>query len=524
MDNNNIKNNEYKSKLLFIRRINLNKNQKIQKDIDRFFWDAGIYFKKDYDEFDIILGKKQNKKEVIPSYFTTYGKRRNKKTSTIKVTANSSQSNDKKINDSKLTMNSNISRFGGGGRRGGLSKNNKDSGLKVGQKYITESELEDLFQAFCLVQKKNKKKSSNFIMAKEYIDNNILMSNKIFSNFGKMNESRKNQVFGFNKILPELSNTYDSKTITKFKNTSNLNSDYNKSIISTMTTNIFKDSKDENKNNIINHRNAKKFKMSAFMKDFLDKEMKLSEDKKYKTTSNFFDKEYLEELKKVKNRNKLVKRQNQFLLEKKEGLNSAKKATNDYFAKLLADQEQVMVNTKKMKSKKRKLLQFISTRIKKKEKNMLLKDIESYRVQNELKNKFCLLGDKLEPEHNYCWKKDLRGDLYIHKKNENNPNYFNIRNPYNKTLSISFSDKNLTKKKYVKYYKNLIEENNNINKNLEGLCIKGKNLLKMEYDQFKSLKSRKIINNYELYLPSSDVDDIIFVDKKFPNKTPKQQK
>ena len=317
MDNNNIKNNEYKSKLLFIRRINLNKNQKIQKDIDRFFWDAGIYFKKDYDEFDIILGKKQNKKEVIPSYFTTYGKRRNKKTSTIKVTANSSQSNDKKINDSKLTMNSNISRFGGGGRRGGLSKNNKDSGLKVGQKYITESELEDLFQAFCLVQKKNKKKSSNFIMAKEYIDNNILMSNKIFSNFGKMNESRKNQVFGFNKILPELSNTYDSKTITKIKNTSNLNSDYNKSIISTMTTNIFKDSKDENKNNIINHRNAKKFKMSAFMKDFLDKEMKLSEDKKYKTTSNFFDKEYLEELKKVKNRNKLVKRQNQFLLEKK---------------------------------------------------------------------------------------------------------------------------------------------------------------------------------------------------------------
>ena len=88
----------------------------------------------------------------------------------------------------------------------------------------------------------------------------------------------------------------------------------------------------------------------------------------------------------------------------------------------------------------------------------------------------------------------------------------------------SFSDKNLTKKKYAKYYKNLIEENNNINKNLEGLCIKGKNLLKMEYDQFKSLKSRKIINNYELYLPSSDVDDIVFIDKKFPNKTPKQQK
>ena len=74
----------------------------------------------------------------------------------------------------------------------------------------------------------------------------------------------------------------------------------------------------------------------------------------------------------------------------------------------------------------------------------------------------------------------------------------------------------------MKYYKNLIEENAIINKNLQGLHINGKNLLKMEYDQFKSIKNRKIINNYELYLPSSDVDDIIFIDKKFPNKTPKQ--
>ena len=70
----------------------------------------------------------------------------------------------------------------------------------------------------------------------------------------------------------------------------------------------------------------------------------------------------------------------------------------------------------------------------------------------------------------------------------------------------------------MKYYKNLIEENENINKNLEGLFIKGRNLLKMEYDQFKSIKNRKILNNYEIYLPSSDVDDIIFIDKKYAKK------
>jgi hypothetical protein len=177
-----------------------------------------------------------------------------------------------------------------------------------------------------------------------------------------------------------------------------------------------------------------------------------------------------------------------------------------------------------MTSKKKRILKYISKKSKKKEKNLLLKDLESYRVQNELKDKFCILGAKLEPEHNYCWKTDLRGDLYKHKRNENNPNYFNIRDPYIRTINGSFSDKNLTKKKYFKYYKNIIEENDNINKNLQGLHIKGKNLLKMEYDQFKSIKNRKIINNYELYLPSSHVEDIIFIDKKYGNRNKTQEK
>ena len=46
----------------------------------------------------------------------------------------------------------------------------------------------------------------------------------------------------------------------------------------------------------------------------------------------------------------------------------------------------------------------------------------------------------------------------------------------------------------------------------------------MEYDQFKSIKNRKIINNYELYLPSSHVEDIIFIDKKYGNRNKTQEK
>ena len=59
-----------------------------------------------------------------------------------------------------MTINSNTSRFLG---KRGIIKNNKESGLKVGQKYITESELEDLFHAFGFVQKMNRKKNNNII-------------------------------------------------------------------------------------------------------------------------------------------------------------------------------------------------------------------------------------------------------------------------------------------------------------------------------------------------------------------------
>ena len=69
----------------------------------------------------------------------------------------------------------------------------------------------------------------------------------------------------------------------------------------------------------------------------------------------------------------------------------------------------------------------------------------------------------------------------------------------------------------MKYFKNLIDESNNMNNNLEGLYIKGKNLLKIEYDQVKSIKNKKIINNYEMYLPSADVEDILFTDQKYIN-------
>ena len=504
MEQNN-KNDVNKAKLLYLRRISLTKNKNMQKNLNHFFWNANNYFQKDYDEFDIILGNKKNKKYIIPFIKPTSAKKR-RRNSITELNYNNSQSHDKKNNESKTTMTSNTSRFG---IKRGYLKNYNEIGLKVGQKYITESELEELFQAFDSVHKMNKKKSNNFIMAKDYIDNKIIMTNKTFSNSGKYHENKRNILIGNNKVLPELSSSlFNNKS---GKNCISAYNNENKKINLKLIQNKSLKIIEEKKNDFANSNNTQKLKINIFNNDIIGNKIDLNDDKKYKT---FVDSINLD-FQKLKLRNKLVQRQNQYLKAKKElEGDDNNKAINDYYAQLLADQEQVMVDVQKLEKKNVNILKIISKRAKKKEKNLLLKDLESYRIQNELKDKFCVLGEKLEPEHNYNWKRDLRGDLYKHIQNEDNRNYFNIRDPYNKIIGNSFSDKNLTKQIYMKYYKNLIEENDNINKNLEGLYIKGKNLLKMEYDQIKNIKNRKIINNYETYLPSAEVEDIIFIDKK----------
>ena len=59
---------------------------------------------------------------------------------------------------------------------------------------------------------------------------------------------------------------------------------------------------------------------------------------------------------------------------------------------------------------------------------------------------------------------------------------------------------------------------------MEGLYIKGKNLLKIEYDQIKPIKNKKIRNNYKMYLPSADIEDILFTDQKYINNKRNIQK
>ena len=110
----------------------------------------------------------------------------------------------------------------------------------------------------------NKKKSNNFIMAKDYIDNNMLMPNKTFINFGKYLESKKNLLSRNNKILPEFtSSLYNSKsTKNNILNHNNENNESNLKLIKNKNLKIIK----KQKNEIAKSKYCTKIKNEYFQK------------------------------------------------------------------------------------------------------------------------------------------------------------------------------------------------------------------------------------------------------------------
>ena len=79
-------------------------------------------------------------------------------------------------------------------------------------------------------------------------------------------------------------------------------------------------------------------------------------------------------------------------------------------------------------------------------------NFNSYRIRNELKDKFTNLNSKLEPEHNYNWAKDLREESKMIQTHDNNTNNYSIRDPFNKTVYNSIKNISLGKKKHMNYF------------------------------------------------------------------------
>ena len=522
------------TKLLILKKIQLNKYPIFSKHLKEFFWNRDKYFQPKYKDHYIVIGNKDNTKSKKNS---TIKRKINRKQTRRNVTLTIS-TDKRNLNESRRCSISDNNR-----RKGSSIKNVKETELKVGQKYINDYELEELFNMFQKVQKMNRKKVDNFIMAKEYIDNNSLILRTKTSKFIPQIKKSQNQVIKKeNEILLDMGSSQNLKKVSNQKNNSNSNINLNMDYYKTTSTfssvhNIKdgKDSKEENDNYNTNETPNNNIFCSISkinsMNSPINNYRTPSREHKFRTAKNFFRVKNLYD-KRILSRNNMIKKQNQFLSECKEDNYIPNKSQKKIFAELLANQEQAILKIKSNKLKTNNLCKTLSEKTHRNKESLLINNTDSYRVKNELKNKFRFLNTKLAPEYIYNWTKDLRKDFQINKSknikinlnlysdDENDTHKvtidsYNIRSPYNKTMYNISKKRSFGKKKDMKYFRNLIDETNNINKNFEGLFVNGKNLLSLEYEQTKNLKNKKIINNYEIYLPSSDTEDVVFTDKKY---------
>ena len=367
----------------------------------------------------------------------------------------------------------------------------KDSSLKIGQKYINENELEDLFNKFKIVERINKTKIRDFVTVKDLIEKRVKV------------KPLKKSITENKYITLKNDNLEVYENVLPFQKVIDIN-DYNKTISTCMSNHNF------NMVNSIASKSAKNLLLNFPGCSPVNNIKTSKKEKKYfKTINNFYeDKKNSND--KIKKRNNTIARQNQFLSNNKEMEYCINKSKKKYFAELLANQETSLLKYSKSQAKFESLSNKLSNTINKRKNDLLLLNSDDYRIKNELLNKFENSNKILEKEHYYNWYDELRTVSNTNSDNLNNLYY--IRNLLKKYKII----KNSIFKKKFKGFKNVRKIVNDVNKashNFEGLIVKGQNLLQLEYDYVKNLKNKKIINNYEAYFPSIELEDKCFVNK-----------
>ena len=472
---------ENRKKQLFLKKIKLTEFPELKKIYIDFFNNGINYFNGKYKNKYIIVGKiheykeKEEKEEISP-------KTKNKVIKNKKYLLNTS-----KISKITIDDNSHLDKKHMGG------KYNKNAVLKNGQQYIDEAELDELFKKFKTVQNINKKKANNFITVKDLIEKKV-----------RINPSAKNIM----KVENILDNDLQLQKPTE-------NNIYNKTISNSINNNKLK------KNHLFDSKSGKNILKNNNKNNFFPSLTKINsvkdissncngnekfDNKKFVTFNNFY--QIFDKKDKIKTRNKIINRQNQFLLDYKDSKKNINKTEKNYFAQILANQEQALLKSSKSQLLLNNYGNKISKKINKPKKDLLILNIDNFRIIQELRNKFDILNKRLEPEHYYNWTNDLRSisntKSNTQKKDKNN--IYRIRNPMKNygLYKSNFGLRNLKK---------IINDINKDSHNCEGLIIKGKELLKFEYDNIKSIKNKKIINNYESYLPTTDLEDKSFANK-----------
>ena len=473
---------DLKKRQYFLKKIKLSNFPELQKDYNDFFSNNFNYFNNNYKNNYILVGKIQDNKEkdgLIHKMKITKGKSKKlinlSKISNSRITPEDSSHGEKKRVASKYT---------------------KDSSLKIGQQYIDDYQLEDLFNKFKIVKKLNKSKTRNFITVKDIIEKKVRIN------------SLKNQFKNENKPKFDLPDNN-----LPFQKASDKNLDYNKTISTCMSNPNFKiehinDS--YSSRNILTNNNNYKSGLNHFNNNFIKNNniyKMLKKDQKNMTFANLYleDKIKSNTKKKIMKRNKTISRQNQFLLNEKGGNCYANKSEKNYFSILLANQEQTLLKSSKSQTKLNLLSERLSKKINKPKEDLLILNTDNYRIKYELLNKIEKFNKKIGPEHYYNWYEDLRTISNTNIGDKNINNLYNIRNPLRNEISMKFG-----KNKSMGKVKKIFNEVNKFSHNCKDMIINGKDLLQIEYELSKNLKNRKKLNNFEAFLPSVDVEDKYF--------------
>ena len=386
---------------------------------------------------------------------------------------------------------------------------------KEDKREINDQEINKIFNIFETVRNINKNRINNFITKNEYMD--MMYKNK-YKNIN-VDENDNDNDDENNEIIIEdqkEQNIGKEKKFIKSKSSSNIRNNKNK----IMTSKIKFQDKIINYNNNYVRQNSelaipkianstnKNFVPFASVFEEIDSQKKdLNKNEEYITTLNSQistlyksrNKTSWTNLKNIFNRypgtqdkinpeQLLLKKQYQYILDNKN------KIIKKESLKKLAIQEKALENNIKYNNKTNNMIKYLSKKLNKEKSELMLGQIEDYRVVEDIKTQINNLVKKNNPEKFYNWKLNLRSDNKCHyiikNKIVRNPlsviNKNNIEKKFKRTEG-NLNEKNISLIGYKKYLKDMEKHKGNLN----GLLIEGQDLLKYEQDL--------IFNNFKIF-------------------------
>ena len=191
-----------------LKKININEHPKIKKTLNRFFNDTNKYFEDSYDNKHIIVGKKytsENRKGIINPYENINNKAKPKNKKLFKRMTLKNFASLKTENEKSNTQNKDIIK----GEKNALGLYTEESQLKPGQRFITDKEIDNIFNLFKELRRINKNKFNNFMTLKKLSE--INNKNNIFKYRVKSRNFSNNLINIKSSFNQENSNSPGSK-------------------------------------------------------------------------------------------------------------------------------------------------------------------------------------------------------------------------------------------------------------------------------------------------------------------------